>query len=151
MGLTGVKMADKEKDYQSEYYLINRETLRAKHREYYYSHKEQMKQVATEWRYANPDRYRKVRKERDLNKRYGISSEDAYTLWVGQAGLCPICGKELSSPLEKGTTSHIDHDHKTGMVRGILCGNCNRLLGLAREDPVILRSATRYLGYANSN
>ncbi len=40
---------------------------------------------------------------------------------------------------------HIDHDHKTGEIRGVLCGGCNVALGSARDDPELLRNLAAYL------
>jgi hypothetical protein len=50
---------------------------------------------------------------------------------------CPICWKP--------DPEHVDHDHKTGKVRGILCFNCNGGLGQFRDDPAALRRAAEYL------
>ena len=58
-------------------------------------------------------------------------------------GRCQCCKAPLSISLAKQV--HIDHCHKTGMVRGILCQQCNLLLGLANDDPSILRACIRYL------
>ena len=56
-----------------------------------------------------------------------------------QGGRCLVCGATPSKPL------HVDHDHETGAVRGLLCGFCNSVLGLALESPEILRRAQIYL------
>lgn len=55
-----------------------------------------------------------------------------------QNGICLICGDELVRP-------HVDHDHKTGNVRGILCFNCNGGLGKFKDDMSLLLSAVLYL------
>lgn len=55
---------------------------------------------------------------------------------------CAICGGERTGP---GTRLHIDHCHKTGKVRGLLCSKCNTVIGLAGEDPVRLMNAALYL------
>ncbi len=57
-----------------------------------------------------------------------------------QCGLCAICGKDLIE-----NRCCIDHDHKTGEVRGLLCNNCNALLGFSTEDKIILQGAICYL------
>ncbi len=55
---------------------------------------------------------------------------------------CEIC----KDPIQRGTgKSAIDHDHSTGLVRGVLCGSCNKLLGFAKDDPAILLAAANYL------
>lgn len=59
-------------------------------------------------------------------------------LYAKQDGRCAICRQEMPSPV-------IDHDHETGMVRGLLCRACNLLLGAARDDVVVLRRAVGYL------
>jgi len=54
---------------------------------------------------------------------------------------CNICGK----PAGKGHRSHIDHCHKTGKIRGILCITCNRILGNVKDNPTTLRALAVYL------
>jgi hypothetical protein len=53
-----------------------------------------------------------------------------------QGGTCAVC---------PGPPQHVDHDHETGEVRGILCFNCNQALGNVRDDPKTLRGLARYL------
>jgi hypothetical protein len=54
-----------------------------------------------------------------------------------QGGLCPIC--------EQRPAVHVDHDHRSGKVREILCELCNGTLGAFRDDPVIIAKAIAYL------
>jgi hypothetical protein len=56
---------------------------------------------------------------------------------------CPICKKDLSKINSKFI--HVDHDHSTGVIRGIICNNCNTILGHCNDDSEILRSAIEYL------
>lgn len=72
-----------------------------------------------------------------LMRRYGIGLDDFQHLVERQGGVCPIC--RMTSP------AHVDHDHVTGAVRGILCADCNTGMGQLRDDPWILRRAIEYL------
>ena len=56
---------------------------------------------------------------------------------------CKLCGLQPETVMDL----HVDHDHKTGKVRGLLCNNCNTGIGLLKESPDILRNAIKYLGY----
>ena len=59
-----------------------------------------------------------------LRRQYGISAADFAAMWKQQGGTCPICGKKLVRGKGKAC---VDHNHKTGEVRGILCGMyCNK-------------------------
>ena len=53
-----------------------------------------------------------------------------------QGGTCAVCD---------GKPEHVDHDHETGKVRGVLCFNCNQALGNVRDDPAVLQGLIRYL------
>ena len=62
--------------------------------------------------------------------------------FLSQSGLCAICGAELALT---GRDTHVDHDHETGKVRGILCFRCNLGLGYFRDNCDFLTSAIHYL------
>lgn len=72
-----------------------------------------------------------------LRAKYGLEPSDVERMIVKQGGLCPIC---KSRP-----AAHVDHDHKSGKVRAILCEPCNGMLGLFSDDPHVIRKAIRYL------
>jgi hypothetical protein len=72
-----------------------------------------------------------------LKKRYGIGADEFDELVRQQGGVCAICGRE--------NPEHVDHDHDTGEVRGILCFNCNGGLGQFRDSIDALRAAAAYL------
>jgi len=72
-----------------------------------------------------------------LVRRYGIGAAAVDELIRRQAGVCPICGKP--------DPEHVDHDHATNRVRGVLCFNCNGGLGQFRDDVQALRNAIAYL------
>lgn len=72
---------------------------------------------------------------------YGISPEEYERLFQSQGGRCAIC--RTDQPNGKGF--HLDHDHATGAIRGILCSSCNNGLGRFRDDPAHLQAAIAYL------
>jgi len=75
-----------------------------------------------------------------LRRQYGITPQDYEALLRAHEGGCWICGR-----LPTGRRLHVEHDHKTGKVRGLACWACNKLLREARDNQVILASAAKYL------
>ena len=73
--------------------------------------------------------------------RYGITRNEFNELFAAQGKRCAICRAADPGPRDW----HIDHDHVSGKVRGILCRHCNPMLGKAKDDPDILRQAAAYL------
>lgn len=70
-----------------------------------------------------------------------VVSDDAYRgMLAAQGGGCAVCG---STP--KTRRLHIDHDHATGRIRGLLCMQCNRFLAAYHATPAKLRAAADYL------
>lgn len=76
-----------------------------------------------------------------LLRTYGMTVEEYNRMFFLQKGSCPICNTKLL----QGRTTHVDHDHKTGKIRGLLCEPCNQALGLFRDDPQRCRNAAKYL------
>jgi hypothetical protein len=74
-----------------------------------------------------------------LTRRYGIGDDEVDAMIEAQAQLCPICRRPL------GAKPHVDHDHATGDVRGLLCFTCNVGLGNFSDDPARLERAAIYL------
>jgi hypothetical protein len=64
-------------------------------------------------------------------------------LVLAQLGMCRICGTS------EGVELHVDHDHRTKKVRGLLCGKCNKAIGLLNDDPDLLMAAKLYLEQAD--
>lgn len=73
-------------------------------------------------------------------KKHGLTPEYYGLLLRAQKGVCAICGE----PPKKRRLA-IDHCHKTGRIRGLLCGRCNTGIGNLRENPRVLRAAIAYL------
>lgn len=81
--------------------------------------------------------------ERDkrLRHNYGITAIEYKAMLEQQKGLCAIC----KDPLGQARRICVDHDHRTKKVRGLLCSNCNFMLGHSRDDVTILSSGITYL------
>lgn len=79
--------------------------------------------------------------EYDLGRYYGISYDEYIEMVEAQGGVCAICGNGCSS----GRRLAVDHDHETGRIRALLCGNCNKGLGNFQENEELLGRAAGYL------
>ncbi len=93
------------------------------------------KQHLNEWRRKNW-----VEAGRRFRRR-GATQELYDTLYEAQKGCCALCNE----PEEKFAWLCIDHDHDTGRIRGLLCPNCNRGIGLLRDNSQLLRKAAEYI------
>lgn len=79
-------------------------------------------------------------------RRFGIEASDLWAKLKEQDGKCAICLASIVISTEmRQRDLHIDHCHETGKFRGLLCGNCNNLLGMAKESEQTLLSAVQYL------
>jgi len=77
-----------------------------------------------------------------IMRKYGITEQGYNNMFAGQDGSCAICGTHQSGLKEP---LHVDHNHVTGEVRGLLCKSCNTGIGLLKENEEILRKAIDYL------
>jgi hypothetical protein len=81
--------------------------------------------------------------ERQRYKKLGVCNTEYDKMLVRQKGSCAICSSTLNS--SRYTKLAVDHDHKTGKVRGLLCTGCNTALGLMKDSPIRLEKAAEYL------
>jgi len=72
---------------------------------------------------------------------YGLTELEADLIFLKQNGRCRICGKRF----RPGRPPQVDHHHKTGAVRGLLCAYCNTTIGLLHEDVAWLRKAADHI------
>ena len=77
-----------------------------------------------------------------LKTKFGITVETYNKMFEAQGGCCRICAKHQT---EVKRTFAVDHDHKTGKVRALLCNPCNIALGLLREDTSAMKSMIAYV------
>lgn len=130
--------------YQKSWYASLTKEQRNEMREYH-------KNYAKKWRRKNPEKYQ----DTTLKRRYDISFLVAQNLYHMQKGKCGICGTHIPKLTSRTKTrynsAHIDHDHKTNKVRGLLCPHCNYLLGNCKDDISILEKAILYLSKPETN
>lgn len=88
-----------------------------------------------DWRQKNQARMAVTSVRKHLQSKYGITLELRTTIFEIQGGKCAICEKKL---LLRGPRTHVDHCHATGVVRGILCNQCNWLLSKFDADPEMI-------------
>ncbi len=95
----------------------------------------------------------KEERYKQLFTSYGITREQYEAMHKAQNGLCAVCKQpETSIPGGRRRTKditpmlHVDHDHATGKIRGLLCGNCNNALGSLKDDPELIKALLKYLG-----
>lgn len=89
---------------------------------------------------ATPERKRKQR-DTYYRRTFGMSADDVDAMLAAQGGACAICGTRP----EREASLHVDHEHGSGRVRGILCLNCNQGIGKFGDDPAVLERAVEYL------
>lgn len=159
------KSREKIKKKDADWYLANKDKARAsnkawqqnnsdklakKARERYNENKDKVLAINLSWRDKNRDKIkeynRKNHRKRQLSQ-YGLTPEDYSTILESQGGGCAICG----CPPPADRCLAVDHCHKTGKVRGILCGSCNRGLGLFKDDVVKMKKAVEYLEHFSNS
>lgn len=154
------------------------EAQRKRSPEYYQRTKEAAKVRAQKWKEANPERIKELQrlhseKNRDVvrlrsknwylnNKErasanarevklrsYGMTNDAYQSMLEGQGHRCAICGAREAME-GKNLRMYVDHCHKTGKVRGLLCQQCNVGIGTFKDDPKLLMKAADYLTRSSS-
>lgn len=121
------KNADKKRAYAVAYYAANKEAKLERAKKYGAENKELIK-------------------EKNRKRLYGVDNATVESMLKAQGGACLLCSKTFSFE-GKGSKPHIDHDHNTGRVRGLLCLKCNLALAVV-EKKDFLEKALKYLEVA---
>jgi hypothetical protein len=100
---------------------------------------------SNQWRDTNVDRSRVINRNAHIRSLYGIEPEEYFALLESQGGVCAICKLPPKGTHSRNKYLHVDHNPKTGLVRGLLCDSCNNGLGRFEDDPERLRRAADYL------
>jgi hypothetical protein len=164
-------LANKEHENQrnKEYYYANKERISQHRKKYYLANKEQVDQHNRKWNRDNKESHAQYNREyyqankehivqqtkayaqtpigregarkRARKHTYGLTHDAFLVMLQSQDGRCAICEKVFTD----GVPPHLDHCHKTGSVRGILCQHCNSGIGFLKDSPDIVSRALAYL------
>lgn len=115
------------------------EARRVYDRAYRQQHKDALDAQAEARYIAEPEKLRHYQRTA-ITKRYGKTVTWFDQQLADQQGRCPLCDQQFGT-----STPHIDHCHSTGHVRKLLCGKCNKMIGLAHESSATLLRAAAYL------
>lgn len=122
---------------------ICRNCQNAAHRRYYTKNREKRIAYTKAYNKQHPKKYALWQRRVQYKRRYGITPDDYASMLEEQNEKCKICLASPENGPRKGLV--VDHDHTTGVVRGLLCQNCNALLGLSNDCPTTLMKAAHYL------
>lgn len=116
----------------------------------YFSEEERVlakRRIAKADRAANSEKIAARNRAWNLQSKYGLTLEQRDGLLAAQGGLCalPHCKKPIAFSGKGLKAAHIDHDHKTGKVRGILCGFCNTSLGRLGDSAESIKGVLDYI------
>jgi Recombination endonuclease VII len=122
-----------------EYFKENREARQKYGRGYYKEHSADRCRAAKKWQKEHPEKTTAHRWKAKL-KQYGITTIQYQNIERSQGGVCAICGGSNPS----GRALAVDHSHRTGVIRGLLCSRCNTGLGLFNDSAERLLEAAIY-------
>lgn len=120
---------------------IKKEKARKYNLEYKKKNKEELKRKRPKYREKNSFKISQQVRERKFRNRYGITIAEYNLLCASQDFCCAICEEQVIFP----KTLNVDHDHASGEIRGLLCGSCNRGIGLLKDKKEIVKRAFIYL------
>jgi hypothetical protein len=109
-------------EYAKQWREKNRERERARAQRYYAQHRDHLKDLFERGR---------------IKRKYGKTVEELEAIRLAQGGVCAICRTRDANV--------VDHCHESGLFRGLLCSQCNSMLGMAKDDTTILRAGIEYL------
>lgn len=156
------ELLEKQRARNAAHYLANREAHKAKTLAWQAANPERAAELQRAYRERHKDRLNAKRKaiyeanksaelaQRRISKikSYGLTPQQFDAMLEAQGGRCAICGTD--KPSKRDATFRIDHCHKSGAVRGLLCMACNSGLGMFRDHVPALMAAIEYLTRSSS-
>jgi hypothetical protein len=144
---------EKIKQHDHAYYMANKDKLQQQAKEYREKNKDKLKEARRLKHAENKDKINelaRLRRTPEKNKRialksmYGLTLEQYNSMLNKNNGKCPICGVEFEKG-RNGKQPCVDHCHKTGKVRGIICSKCNAGIGNLNDNIQRIRKAADWL------
>lgn len=138
------KRASHKKLSQNAEWLVHRKSIVRKSVEKWrLNHPEANKSAAMDWYLSEGGRRWYLNRNM---RRYGSTAEQYLALLEKQDGVCAICHQEETTKTKHGYTRplHIDHDHQSGKIRGLLCMQCNSAIGMLKESRQLFDAAANY-------
>lgn len=145
----GRKCRECYNEYQRQWRAKNGDKVREHSAKWRENNKEHQKELTRQWRIANKERHAENMRRHAYKKLYGITIEQYEDMLDAQGYACALCLKDIDD--NGGKEFDVDHCHTTGKVRGLLCRDCNRALGLFQDSPTLLERAAQYLRQDNGN
>jgi hypothetical protein len=127
---------EKTAEHSKRSRIKNQEKIRKYKKEWEIKNKPRLQEKSKEWYNKNAMRVKNTR----LIYKFGITLDEYNELLNKQKNSCSICGNPPR--LQKFA---VDHDHKTGKVRGLLCRDCNVGIGNLKDDPDLIEKAIQYI------
>lgn len=131
-------------EYKRRWQRENKDKVRSSRDRYLTKNREVIAKRSQEWRKNNPKKLKERKPHWHRKTLYGISESEYQSKFESQNGMCAICNHKHI--IGRRTSLAVDHCHKTGRFRGLLCQACNRAIGLMKECPARLSKAIEYLG-----
>lgn len=130
--------------YFKIYYSKHKKKFQTQRKRYYQKNKMKINQQTKTYYFHNKEKMRNL----ELLRKFNITSKIYNNLFKKQSGKCAICKQPepiFDNRTNKKRLLSVDHNHKTGEVRGLLCTNCNNGLGRFRDKIKFLNNAINYL------
>jgi hypothetical protein len=125
-----------------------KEEIKEYKKQYTKNNREKINRYVRQFAIDNPEKFKLWSRKRHLKKTYGVTIEQYQEMLTQQSSGCSICNRTI---METGKPLGIDHNHKTNIVRDLLCNKCNRGLGFFNDNPELLTKAIKYLNKHENN
>jgi len=137
---------EKERLRAAKWRSENREKAREISRRSNEKRKAENPELVRAYQLSYREKNREILGDKERQRRFGITRQEYAEMFHRQNGVCAICSQpETATRLGKVKALSVDHNHKTGSVRGLLCSDCNTGIGKLKEDRNIFLSAIQYL------
>jgi hypothetical protein len=150
--MSAIVKKEKKRQYDMAWRQKNLERIKSQSRAYYHSHQVERRQkyldnkaeINAKCRAYYRRNKSQIRNQK-LVKTFGIT-QDAYNeMFLMQNGVCAICKQKGHRHHGIDSLLYVDHCHDTGTIRALLCGRCNKGIGLFLDNPEFLREAADYV------